>query len=405
MNLFSRLRLSTKLSFLLGMSALAIVVSIALGADTLHRRMIDDRIDKLRTVVEMTISLARPLAADVVARRLTEEQAYVQFRAEIHALRFDDGRGYLTWERDDYAILGHGTDPRREGMISDAKDSSGTKLNDLIGEALKDHDAGIVTYSFPKPGQTVPLVKLSYVARFAPWHAVIIAGAWTDDLDADYHATLFHLIPLAGSILLVTLVAAWLINSDISGSLGALRAAMRRLAAGERDTAIPGTSRRDEVGEMAQSLLVFEESMIETERLRAAQDELKRQATAGQKAAMGQMADVFEGTVGRLVAMLSAAFSELASTAESMTGSANQSKRDAASVAEQGAATSEIARSVQQTSQAAHDVTVGIGGVSQSTSDTGAAAIEVQTASVDLSKQAELLASEVHSFLAGVRAA
>jgi methyl-accepting chemotaxis protein len=60
---------------------------------------------------------------------------------------------------------------------------------------------------------------------------------------------------------------------------------------------------------------------------------------------------------------------------------------------------------VQQTSQAARDVTVGITGVSQAASETGAAAGEVQTAAADLSKQAEQLSGEVHTFVAGVRAA
>ena len=46
----------------------------------------------------------------------------------------------------------------------------------------------------------------------------------------------------------------------------------------------------------------------------------------------------------------------------------------------QSAATSEIARNVQQTSQAAREVTMGISSVSQAASETGAAAGEVLTA-------------------------
>jgi methyl-accepting chemotaxis protein len=77
----------------------------------------------------------------------------------------------------------------------------------------------------------------------------------------------------------------------------------------------------------------------------------------------------------------------------------------ASAVAEQNTATSEIARTVQQTAQAAHDVTVGISGVSQSASATGDAAGQVLTAASDLSRQAEQLSSEVNIFVAGVRAA
>jgi methyl-accepting chemotaxis protein len=77
----------------------------------------------------------------------------------------------------------------------------------------------------------------------------------------------------------------------------------------------------------------------------------------------------------------------------------------ASAVEEQGAATAEISRNVQQTAASTQEVTTNITGVSQAANDTGAAASQVLGAAGDLSKQAEQLTAEVHSFLAGVRAA
>jgi methyl-accepting chemotaxis protein len=77
----------------------------------------------------------------------------------------------------------------------------------------------------------------------------------------------------------------------------------------------------------------------------------------------------------------------------------------AAAVEEQGAASAEIARNVQQTAQATQDVTVNISGVSRTSGQTGDAAGQVLGSAVGLSRQAETLSAEVHSFLAGVRAA
>jgi methyl-accepting chemotaxis protein len=76
-----------------------------------------------------------------------------------------------------------------------------------------------------------------------------------------------------------------------------------------------------------------------------------------------------------------------------------------AAIEQQGAATAEIARNVTQTAEATRDVTANIGGVSTAAHETGNAAGHVLTAASDLSKQAEQLASEVNTFLAGVRAA
>ncbi len=74
-------------------------------------------------------------------------------------------------------------------------------------------------------------------------------------------------------------------------------------------------------------------------------------------------------------------------------------------IEEQGAATAEIARNVTQAAQATREVTANIGGVSTAANETGGAAGHVLSAATNLSKQAEQLAAEVNTFLAGVRAA
>jgi methyl-accepting chemotaxis protein len=366
MNILSHLKLRTKFAMLLGLASLAVVASIALGASTLHRRMIDDRIDTLHTVADAALGLARGLTAQVAAQQLTQQQAESQFRAEIHAIRFDHGHGYIIVQTEapggDYVIMAHGGDPSREGKTSDARDSSGKLLNDLIREVVSGHEGGVIAYLFPKPGQTLPLLKVSYVARFDPWHAVIVVGAYTDDLDADFHATLWHLTAVGGFILLVTLLAAWLINRDITRSLGGLRNAMARLANGELGAEIPGSDRRDEVGAMAAAVLVFKNHMTETGRLRAAQETAKHQAAAEQKAALNQMVDGFESKVGRLVGMLSSGSTALEATARSLTATADQSNRQAAAVA---SAAEQASTGLHTVASASEELTASIGEISR----------------------------------------
>ena len=52
---------------------------------------------------------------------------------------------------------------------------------------------------------------------------------------------------------------------------------MQRLAKGELDTEVHGTSRRDEIGEMARAVQVFKDNAIEMRRLEA-ETEAQRQA-------------------------------------------------------------------------------------------------------------------------------
>ena len=77
----------------------------------------------------------------------------------------------------------------------------------------------------------------------------------------------------------------------------------------------------------------------------------------------------------------------------------------AATVEEQGAATQDIARNVQQAATGATEVTGSISAVSQATADTGSAATQVHASARALSSESSHLQSEVEKFLASVRVA
>jgi methyl-accepting chemotaxis protein len=77
----------------------------------------------------------------------------------------------------------------------------------------------------------------------------------------------------------------------------------------------------------------------------------------------------------------------------------------AAAIEEQGAATSEIARNVQQAALGTQEVSNNIIGVTRAASQTGAAASQTLEVAGELSKQSDALLTEVDSFLAEVRAA
>ncbi|HEY8332437.1 MAG TPA: HAMP domain-containing methyl-accepting chemotaxis protein [Tardiphaga sp.] len=77
----------------------------------------------------------------------------------------------------------------------------------------------------------------------------------------------------------------------------------------------------------------------------------------------------------------------------------------AAAIEQQGSATKEIARNVQEAAHGTQHVTANISGVQQAANDTGAAATQVLGAAEQLSQQSTDLAGQVNRFLAEVRAA
>jgi methyl-accepting chemotaxis protein len=77
----------------------------------------------------------------------------------------------------------------------------------------------------------------------------------------------------------------------------------------------------------------------------------------------------------------------------------------ASAVEEQGAATQEISRNVQQAAQGTSEVSANIGNVTQAAAVTGHSATDVLNAASGLARNGELLRAEVDSFLRDIRAA
>ena len=77
----------------------------------------------------------------------------------------------------------------------------------------------------------------------------------------------------------------------------------------------------------------------------------------------------------------------------------------AAAMEQQGAATQEIARNVQEAARGTTEVSSNITGLNQSVEETGAASVQVLTAADELGQQAEQLRARVGTFLADIRSA
>jgi methyl-accepting chemotaxis protein len=292
----------------------------------------------------------------------------------IRPIRYDGTGGYYFAYGMDGGTLVLGTSPEVEGTNRlGFKDSDGKPFVQALIEAAR-QGGGTVAYRYPKPGSTAALPKLAYALPIPDWNMLVGTGLYIDDLEADIHATLLRLAMIAAVGLLVLLPVAWLINRDITASLRGLRTAMGRLANGDLQTVVPGLGRKDEVGEMAATVLVFRDNMTETERLRADQESVKQRAAADRKAALQAMADGFEGSIGRLVGTLSTESTELEATARSVTNMASRSDTQAAAVT---SAAEEASSGLHTVAAAAEELAASISEitrqVTQSTKITGEA--------------------------------
>ena len=101
------------------------------------------------------------------AARLVEAQgkaAFDEFRKR--GSEWFEGQTYLFSYDAKGNVLLNPAFPKREGTnVSGQTDASGKKFHDVMLETARTKGSGWVDYMFPKPGQTTPSHKWSYVKR------------------------------------------------------------------------------------------------------------------------------------------------------------------------------------------------------------------------------------------------
>jgi methyl-accepting chemotaxis protein len=155
---------------------------------------------------------------------------------------------------------------------------------------------------------------------------------------------------LVGALLLGVAVALFVIGS-ITRPLNALRTTMSHLAAGEIDAAVPALDRKDEVGEMARTVLVFKDNAVENQRLAVEREEAEARAEREKREALHGLADEFDRTVASVVDAIDSESGRMHDTAKVMSSNIAEVGVRASEVAEAAGRASENVESVAQASE------------------------------------------------------
>lgn len=136
----------------------------------------------------------------------------------------------------------------------------------------------------------------------------------------------------AGIALLLGIALAVLTTRSLVPPLRALTQALRRLAERDWTTDVPGLNRKDELGEIAQTVAVFKESGIEADRMTDGQVAEARAKQLRQEK-IEQAIALFEKAVGNALGSLSGSAAALNDTARGMSDLAEETSGRATAVA------------------------------------------------------------------------
>ena len=139
----------------------------------------------------------------------------------------------------------------------------------------------------------------------------------------------------------------------LSVPLISLAEIIRRLGNGETDLTLPESNRKDEIGDMMRTVVVFRDNAIRNTELIAEQKAQELRAEEENKRLLEEVASQFEESVSEIIEAVSSSSRELSMTAQSMSSIAEKTSIQAAAVA---TASEESSTNVQTVASATEEM-------------------------------------------------
>ena len=372
---FHRVPVALRLHFAT-FSAVLALIALSIGVYILASDQIASaRIETIRQVTESATSIVAGVEARERIGQMTRQEAQIAAATALRSLRY--GNNDYVWINDmTPRVVMHPTAPKLEGQdVGGMTDPTGKHMFVSFVEVVRSQGAGVVPYLWPRPGDTAPVPKLSYVKGFAPWNWVIGTGVYIDDVIAAQRKVAIELAAATlGTSLLVGSVT-WFLGRGVTSPVRALNAATEQIAAGNLDKDVPGLSRGDEFGTLARSLDVLRNHARERARLEQAAA-VEQAAKDRRQSVMEQYTQEFGASVSGVLATLASASDDMRHTADTMTTAAERTRSQAnqtalsageatqnltsvaAATEEMAASADEIARRVREVTDAAQSAVV-----------------------------------------------
>ena len=184
---------------------------------------------------------------------------------------------------------------------------------------------------------------------------------------AKYESTSRLLLIVAAVGIILGAVVGYVIGQfGIVEPIVSLKAVMEAFANNDLKADVPGTDRRDEVGDMARAVEVFKKNGLEVERMRSEQLVIEKRNAEQRKADMTKLADHFETAVGEIIETVSSASTELEASAGTLTKTAERTQGLTATVAE---ASGEASSNVQSVATATEELSSSVNEISRQVQD------------------------------------
>ncbi|WP_050750744.1 bacteriohemerythrin [Paramagnetospirillum magneticum] len=327
----SNLRISMRLSILTGVLCIALVTTIFLGRsgmlsilNSLHT-VYEDRTVCLVQLGTMQRNLFR---IRVRLLKMLDLNAYdatmVAQIADAEEIINKEWKAYLTTEL-----------AAEEKVIAD-------KIKTALPDYLSEKNKVIELLKANDPDKATSLANGPALQKFMHLDEQIVANIELQERiakeeyeegKASASQKINFSLTLGGLALALGAAIAFVIARSITGPVNGIKGCMEQLTAGNLSAEVPGVDRGDELGQMAKAVGVFKEGLLRVKEMEAEQEAQKARAEAERKAAMRQLANTFEGSVGKVIQTVTSAATQLQVSSTQMASTAAETSAQATTVA------------------------------------------------------------------------
>jgi methyl-accepting chemotaxis protein len=292
-----------------------------------RNQLISERTEKAQAIVDAAWQMADSFQQAAAAGKMTEEEAKARFFAAAGAIWYENHTNYIFMYDTETGIcvVNAGVPTLLNKNMREVKDANGLPFAAMmIDIAQKGGAGGSIRYTFLRSStDPTPLDKVAFVRGYQPWHLMIATAQYISAIDTSFWSMVRTASIVIVVLMLISIAIAWMITRSVVKPLTGLKERMASLSTGELATPVANTDRSDEVGQMARTVAVFRDAMIETNRLREEQVALEARQMQQRKTDMNSLADQFEREVGEIITLVSTAASQLEGSAGTLSKTAD----------------------------------------------------------------------------------
>jgi len=269
--------LSVRLYALVALSLAVLVGALTYSLFQSYDALVHERRLGLAQINDQAISVFDKYHKQELDGTLTRDEAQARAKEVASAMRYNPDGYYFIVDMQPAMVM-HPIKPELNGKdLSQNKDPNGKFLFVEFVNTVKASKEGFVDYYWPKPGFEEPVEKLSHVIGYEPWGWVVGTGVYSDDLAVLFRQTALQYGALIALALIGKLICAYLVVRSVVKPINRLKDSMHDIAEEKVDIDIADTERRDEIGGMAQTLVVLRDSV--RDRIGLRQREAEQQAS------------------------------------------------------------------------------------------------------------------------------